>query len=433
VGNTTSGLRSDTGPPACGGGDGVPLSARADGAIEAILAISQALAGKLDIQHVLGVAVSVVARIIGAEASSILLIEPETGGMTFHVAAGPAADAAMSVPLPPGAGICGHVVKTGEPLIVNNAQDDPRFYSRVDKATGFTTRNLLCVPLSSSEKLWGVLELINKCDEADFDERDLHLTECVGAQIALALENSHLHKEIVTKARMAAIGQTVSGLAHCIKNILNGIRSGSAVVNRCLKADDFEKVREGWQVVRKNNDMLGNLVLDMLSLARDTKFRPFPTDVNDLAEQVCRLMVDRAAERGVEVACTTAEGLDEVMTDPTQVYRCLLNLVSNAVDACDKGSRVHVRTYHGGGRERFTISIADTGMGIPPENRSKMFTEFFTTKGGRGTGLGLPVTRKLITAMGGTITFHSVVGRGTKFVIALPVDPTRHDPKEKDS
>jgi len=118
----------------------------------------------------------------------------------------------------------------------------------------------------------------------------LRLAMAVGGQIAIAFENSRLHVEVLEKERLATVGRTVSGLAHCIKNVLNGIRSGSAVVDRSLKKNDFGKVREGWQVVSKNNGMLSNLVLDMLSLARQSKFNPFPTDVNDLTEQICGLL-----------------------------------------------------------------------------------------------------------------------------------------------
>ena len=410
--------------PTAGSDIGQYRSARhgADEAVDALVQVSKALAGKLDLTDVLGVAVGQVADLVGAEGSSILLIDPDTGGMSFHVAGGPGATVAREIPLPPGAGICGHVARTGEALIVNDAQHDERLYRRVDQATGITTWNILCVPLTGSDRLWGVLELINKHGRADFDGRDLRVTEAIGAPIALALENAHLHKEIVRNERMTAIGHTVSGLAHCVKNILNGIRSGSAVVDRSMRDDDFDRARQGWQTVRKNNDMLGNLVLDMLSLARDTKFRPFPTDIDDLVGQVCALMADRGRERGIRTDFTPTGNDEEIMTDPTQLYRCVLNLISNAIDACCDGGRVRVRVYRGAGRERLTVSIADDGEGIPPENRARLFTGFFTTKGGRGTGLGLPVTRKLITQMGGQIAFHSVVGQGTRFVIALPTD-----------
>ena len=168
--------------------------------------------------------------------------------------------------------------------------------------------------------------------------------------------------------------------------------------------------------------MLSNLVLDMLSLARESKFHPFPTDINDLAEQICGLLTDHAGQRGVGITFAQAEGLQDVMVDPTQLYRCLLNLVSNAVEACTEGQHVRARVYRAQGRRRLTISIADDGQGIKPEHQARLFTEFFTTKGSKGTGLGLPVTKKLLNSMGGSIKFHSVVGRGTKFVIALPLD-----------
>ena len=428
--------RSSEGAPvrAVGPDAGGPLPQhRVADELDAVLDISRSLGGKLDVDHVLGVVVGKVADIVGAEGSSILLIDPATGGMTFHLAAGPGAESAKTVPLPPGAGICGHVARTREPLIVNNAQDDARLYRRVDDTTGITTRNLLCVPLHGAERLWGVLELINKRRGLDFDEHDLRLAEAVGTQIALALENAHLHAEGLRKERLAAVGQTVSGLAHCVKNILNGIRSGSAVVDRAMAAGDHERVGQGWQVVRKNNDMLGSLVLDMLSLARESGFHPFPTDVNDLVEQLCQLLAAPAAERGISVSAVPADGLAEVMADPTQLYRCLLNLLSNAVDACDDGGHVRARVHRGAGRSRFTVSIRDDGGGIAPEARRRLFTEFFTTKGSRGTGLGLPVTKKLIDGMGGKITFHSIVGRGTKFIIAVPFEDAPGERKEPPS
>ena len=405
----------------------VSRSTGADEELRAVLAVSQALAGKLDVENVLAVAIDTVAEVAGAEGASILLIDPQTGGMTFHVAAGPCAGAAKSVPLPPGAGICGHVARSGKPLIVNDAQNDPRFFSGVDRATGQATRNLLCTCLRSAGNLWGVLELINKSGPEGFDAGDLRVAEAVAPMIALSLENAHHHAEALRNERMVAVGQTVSGLAHCIKNVLNGIRAGSSVVDRSLREEDFQRLESGWKVVRRNNDMLSNLVLDMLSLAREARFHPFPTDVNDLAEQICNLMEERAGQRGITVTCTAAENLPEVVTDPTQYYRCLLNLVSNAVDAAPDGGNVHVRVCRAANKSRFTTSVTDNGGGIQPEHRSKVFGDFFTTKGNQGTGLGLPVTRKLITAMGGTITFHSVVGRGTRFVMALPVD---HAPEE---
>jgi len=105
------------------------------------------------------------------------------------------------------------------------------------------------------------------------------------------------------------------------------------------------------------------------------------------------------------------------------LYRCLLNLISNAVDACRKGGCVRVRLHRAEGKRRFTISVTGDGMGIARATQKKIFKEFFTTKGGRGTGLGLPVTKKLVTEMGGKIAFHGVQGAGTRFVLALPIDP----------
>jgi len=404
-------------------GDGHPA---AQDDLEALLRISRALAGKLDLPVVLGATMQVISGLLGVEGASVLLADPLLGSMSFFVAEGPNSEAVKSVPLPPGAGICGHVARTGRPLIVNDAQHDPRLYRAVDDASGMTTRNVLCVPIRSHERFWGVLEVLNKTKGRAFDAHDQRIAEVVAAEAALALENAHLHQEVVRRERMAAIGQTVSGLAHCIKNILNGIRSGSTVIDGAFRREDHARVREGWQTVRRNNEMLSTLVLDMLALARDSRPHPFPTDINDLVGQVVMLMTERSAEQGVELTCTEAPDLPEVRLDPTHFYRCLLNLVCNAVDACEGAGHVAVRVYRAPGRERLTVSVTDDGQGISRENRRKLFTEFFTTKGGRGTGLGLPVTQKLIGEMGGTLTFHSVEGRGTRFVVAVPIQTGNH-------
>ena len=397
--------------------------------MDVVLSISQALAGKFEWPPLLGSTLAKVESLVGAEAASILLIDPHTQHMSFYVAEGPGAEIAMTIPLPPGAGICGYVARNGQPLIVNDAQNDPRLYRSVDDATGMVTRNVLCVPIRTSERLWGVLELINKFNNADFVVHDQRLAEVVAGLTGLALENSQLHTDIVRSERMAAVGQTVSGLAHCIKNILNGIRSGGAVIDRAYANEDFERVGAGWQTVRRNNEMLSNLVLDMLALARESKPHAFPTDVNDLTSQVCALLADNAAERGITIEAITAENLDEVLLDATHFYRCLLNLASNAIDACGEQETGHVsvRIFRNPRRDRFTVSITDNGQGISRENAAKLFGEFFSTKGGRGTGLGLPVTRKLIRQMGGDVTFHSVLGRGTRFVIVLPINQENTD------
>ena len=389
--------------------------------VDALLAISRSLSGELDLERVLAASLSIVGGLLGADGASILLIDPESQAMRFFVAQGPGTDAIRTLPLPPGEGICGHVARTGRPVIVNDAQHDPRLYRQADQASGVVTRNLIAVPIRSKARLWGVLELINKQGGAGFSAQDLRLAEVVGTQTALSLENAHLHGEIVRNERMAAIGQTVSGLAHCIKNILNGIRSGSTVVDRAIAKSDLERIRAGWETVRRNNEMLNMLVLDMLALARDTTPRPFPTDINDLAEQITRLVADRAAEQRVKLTCQPAPGLPEVLVDPTYFYRSLLNLVANAIDACQAGSHVCVRVYRAPNRDRLTVSVADNGAGMSKETQRKLFTEFFTTKGGRGTGLGLPVTRKLVGEMGGTIKFHSVPGAGTHFVFTVPI------------
>jgi len=232
----------------------------------AILAISYALAGSFKLEDVLDRALNLVGDVVNAEGSSILLIDPDTQGMKFYVAAGPAADKAKSVPLPPGTGICGHVAQTGKSLVVNDAQNDPRFFGGVDQATSMTTRNILCVPINSHARMWGVLELINKIDADGFHFEDLRLAEVVATQVGLALENAHLHNQTVHTEKAAAVGQTVGELAGRVEDIITKIQSASANMEQYLNAGDMQQIQQGWETIGRHHEMLSELLEDMSAL-----------------------------------------------------------------------------------------------------------------------------------------------------------------------
>ena len=134
--------------------------------LQAVQVISEALAGKLELEPVVSVAVGWVAEIAGAETSSVFVIDADTDSMTCYAATGSSAEKLKAIPVPAGQGICGHVAGTGQTVIIQDAQNDPRLYRKADDTTGFVTRNMLAVPIRTSERTWGVLELINNNNRA---------------------------------------------------------------------------------------------------------------------------------------------------------------------------------------------------------------------------------------------------------------------------
>ncbi len=240
-------------------------------------------------------------------------------------------------------------------------------------------------------------------------------------------EIKRLERELVNSERLAAIGQTVAGMAHCIKNILHGFKGGSYLVDLGLGKNDTNKLKTGWKMIQRNIGRTSDLVLDLLSYSKERAPEYKPCDPNETVNDVCELLKERAEENHIELIIDFDEKIGEVVMDPRTIYRAVLNLVSNAIDAClfdedlDKEHIVHVRTALEPGT-MIKFEVEDNGCGMADEVKEKLFSSFFSTKGAKGTGLGLLVTLKLIEEHKGTIDATSELNQGTTFTIRLPYE-----------
>jgi len=238
-------------------------------------------------------------------------------------------------------------------------------------------------------------------------------------------EIHRLQEEKEQAERMAAIGRTVAGLAHYIKNVLTGLDGGAYVINSAISKRDMNLVENGWNMVERNIEQISGIVSDMLIYSRERIPNYRMTCPNELVSEVLELVCQRAKLAGVSLARELDPDLKPVAMDRTGIYRCLLNLVSNAVDACTLEGIVHgkgvvkIKTDRPAGwAVRFQVE--DNGTGIDEATRKRLFTDFFTTKGYKGTGLGLPVTKKIVREHGGELALDSEPGRGTIFSLLLP-------------
>jgi two-component system NtrC family sensor kinase len=238
-------------------------------------------------------------------------------------------------------------------------------------------------------------------------------------------EIKRLEKELLKSERLAAIGQTVAGLAHGIKNILHGLKGGSYLVDIGIQKDESEKLKKGWDMIKRNIGRTSNLVMDLLSYSKERQPEFEACRPNEIADDVCTLLQDKARENNVKLVKDFDDAIGEVLMDPNSVHEVLLNLMSNAVDAClfdedtSKNFRVDLKTA----LEKDNVirfEIGDNGIGMDEEVVKKLFTSFFSTKGHRGTGLGLMVTRKLIEEHNGSIDVKSRSGKGTTITVRLP-------------
>jgi PAS domain S-box-containing protein len=230
-----------------------------------------------------------------------------------------------------------------------------------------------------------------------------------------------LEQEKLEAERLAAVGQTVAGLAHTIKNLLMGIEGGMYMVNSGLSRGDTKRIASGWQMLQRNFEKTTALVKDFLSFAKGRIPELHPTDPNALVRDIRNLYVDAARMQNVELVLEVDPQVSPAPLDRQAMETCLTNLLSNAVDAAatraDKNGKVALRTREEDGALIF--EVVDNGSGIDPELREKLFTTFFTTKGTKGTGLGLLTTRKIVQEHGGRMELDSTPGEGSTFRIRL--------------
>ncbi len=235
-------------------------------------------------------------------------------------------------------------------------------------------------------------------------------------------EMKRLEQERLEAERLAAVGQTVAGLAHTIKNLLMGLEGGMYMVDTGIRRGDADRLVNGWQILQRNFEKTTVLVKDFLSFAKGRLPELAPTDPNILARNIVELYHDAATKQGVELVLEASPEVPEAMLDPRGMETCLTNLVSNGIDAVTNlgqpGGRVKVRTREEG--DDLVFEVADNGCGIDEEVKAKVFTTFFTTKGGKGTGLGLLTTRKIVQEHGGKMEIESLPGQGSTFRIRLP-------------
>jgi signal transduction histidine kinase len=333
--------------------------------------------------------------------------------------------------------IVDYVLEKGEGVITTDAPTDTRF-SPAQSIVDYQIREAICVPIQGRHTTLGVLYAdiqsgpafglsptakAAKATRTRFTQDQLMLMVAIGHQAGLAIENTLFYNDKIQAERLAAVGQTIATLSHHIKNILQGIRSGSYLIDLGLKDKDESIVRRGWTIVEKNQTRIYNLVMDMLSLSKDRQPALEPADLNETVGEVVELMHSRSEELGVRLVWVPGDNLDRVHIDPEGIHRAVLNLVTNAIDASEgaPAACVTVKTQWDAPVSTARIIISDNGPGIAEDDIPSIFQIFASTKGSSGTGLGLPVSQKIIREHGGRIIVTSHPGQGAAFSIELPM------------
>jgi signal transduction histidine kinase/pSer/pThr/pTyr-binding forkhead associated (FHA) protein len=325
-----------------------------------------------------------------------------------------------------------YVLENKQGVLVSDAAQDERF-STGQSILRFGIREVICVPMKGRHETLGVLYLDTRSTARDvvargsasgkFTEEHLSLVSAVAHQAALAVEETRYHQAMVQAERLAAVGQTIAALSHHIKNILQALRSGSDILKMGLADRNDALVQQGWKMAEKAQGKIYDLVLDMLSYSKEREPAVEPTDLNQLAEEVVELMQGRARELNVRLEFSPDEHLPSVPVDPEGIHRALMNIIGNALDAAEArpNPQVTVGTRFDSEPGWVRLVVLDNGAGIAPQKLADIFKPFVSSKGSKGTGLGLAVSRKILREHGGDILVQSQVGKGSRFVLRLPI------------
>jgi signal transduction histidine kinase/pSer/pThr/pTyr-binding forkhead associated (FHA) protein len=335
--------------------------------------------------------------------------------------------------------ILDYVMDKKEGVLTTDAQEDQRF-SPAQSILKMGVREAICVPMQGRYGIVGVIYIdtftppgraIQSPAGTRFAEEHLKLMVAIGHQAALAVEDTSYYSAMVQAERLAAIGQTIATLSHHIKNILQGIRGGSYLIEEGLKGNEPDVIRRGWGIVEKNQERISNLVMDMLTFSKERKPELVAADLNDTARDVIELMDVRAKDAHVALTFHPGGDLPALTFDPEALHRALLNVVTNAIDACDKieDGRVTVSTHYSAEKKIAWIDVEDNGEGISPDEIRKLFAVFESRKGARGTGLGLPVSQKILREHNGDIRVTSEPGKGSRFRLFFPLLPPAESSK----
>lgn len=367
---------------------------------------------------------------IGADRGCVLLKDPFGVDLTAIAFARRDETAAASSQMPVSRSITDYVLRHGMAVRTSNASLDDRFPA----ANSIVTNGIceaICAPMRGRSDLLGVFYLdttttveqaMNEGMCSRLTDEHLRMIVTVARQAALSIESRQFQEAMLKAERLAAMGQTITVLSHHIKNILQGVRGGSYLIRMGLDEHKDELIRQGWGIVERNQTRIYDLVMDMLNYSKDRVPVLKLADINTVVSDVMELASARAAECGVKLEFRRGGDVSMALFDEEGIHRAVLNIVSNAIDAVEgiENGAVVVQTGYDRTADMLLVAVSDNGPGIPEDQRAAIFNVFESSKGSRGTGIGLPVSRKILREHGGRVRVEGSPGQGTRFVLSWP-------------
>jgi GAF domain-containing protein len=424
--------------------------------LEALLEVSHELSRIQPVQSLLEAIGRACGEVLDAESVGFRLLEGDE-----LVAAGLWGDAKETMPterIRVGESLSGTVAASGVPLRLHDMTGDSRLLPSHREATmrlGY--RAFLGVPVKVGDRLIGVLSIRTRRPRG-FSKEDEAIATAFASQAATAIENSRLFQQVQLSAeevsrakeallqaqKMDAIGRLAGGVAHDFNNLLTVIHGRTEILLKRLQLDT--RSHQDLELVQRTAQRAADLTHQLLAFSRKQVLQPKILGLNEVVANLST-MLRRLIGEDIDLVIVPDAGLDRVKADPTQLEQVLMNLAVNARDAMPRGGRLSIETAcielgaafvreHPGARPgpHVRVSVADEGVGMTSEVKSRIFEPFFTTKDkGRGTGLGLSTVYGIVKQHDGYIDVRSAPGEGTAFDLYLPAAETGEGTVETES
>jgi signal transduction histidine kinase len=386
--------------------------------LNALYEVEKELSAALDLDDLLSRILAQAINVLGGGAGSIALVDPD-GALRFRTVQGPAAPRLIERTLPHGTGLLGWSIAHKTPIIVDDPAKDPRHAVEVARESGVTPQHIMVAPLVEGEDVIGGIEIIDqrrtvRDGDGAWGDEDLKLLVLIASQAASAIGLARRRSEQSNRDRLASIGRMLAGLLHDLKTPMT-IISGYA---QLMAASDEAAQRETYvEQIQRQFDLMAGMTREVLAFARgDTDLVVRKVYVHRYVEELTTQL--GAAVAGRAITFEVDARFDGVAYfDEQKLLRVFHNLARNAVEAMPTGGKLNLVVDKDG--NELVWSVKDTGSGIPPELRGRLFELFATGKKG-GTGLGLAIVKKIVDDHRGTVTCDSDA-TGTTFVIRLPI------------
>lgn len=378
-----------------------------------LVEVTYLLASKLELNSLLNIIMQIAVDLAGCSEASVLLYDQNTRQLFFQATTNTDELPALKEMRIPEESIAGWVALHRQPQIVNKVHQDRRHFDKIDNDMNFQTASLVAVPLVVQDKLVGVLEVLNK-KEGLFTLEDQEILMALGAQASVAIENARLFQQ----------SDLVAEFVHELRTPLTSIMTASSMLQRPEMPPE-PRIRLA-QTISQESLRLNELVSVFLDLSRmesgRTTLRLTTFDPRGMLEECLQVIQIKAQERNITMLLEVPDPLPEVKADRGKLKQAILNLLNNAVKYNRPQGTVWLRafSYNNG----LQIEVADSGVGIPPDQISRLFTKFFRARNVEdttpGTGLGLSITRQIVEMHSGQIQVHSELEKGTTFTVWLP-------------